>query len=94
MGGGGSPLSVENTGGGFPGASVVEDPPVKAGDTDLIPGPGRPHMPQNNQACVPQPPSLCSGAWEPQLLNPECPRALLRNKRIATNEKPAHHNEE
>ena len=26
---------------GFPGGPVVKNPPAKAGDTDLIPGPGR-----------------------------------------------------
>ena len=30
------------------GGPVVENLPVKAGDTGLIPGPGRSHMPQNN----------------------------------------------
>ena len=33
---------------GFPGGSVVRNPPANAGDTDSIPGPGRSHMPQNN----------------------------------------------
>ena len=32
----------------FPGGSVVKNPPVNAGDTGSIPGPGRPHMPWNN----------------------------------------------
>ena len=26
---------------GFPGGSVVKNPPANAGDVDLIPGPGR-----------------------------------------------------
>ena len=28
---------------GFPGGSVVKNPPAKAGDAGLIPGPGRCH---------------------------------------------------
>ena len=28
----------------FPGSSVVKNPPADAGDTGLIPGPGRSHM--------------------------------------------------
>ena len=33
---------------GFPGGAVVEKPPVSAGDTGSIPGPGRSHMPRSN----------------------------------------------
>ena len=32
-------------------------------------------MPRGNKACVPQLLSLCSRAWEPQLLKPACPGA-------------------
>ena len=32
----------------FPGGAMVKNPPANAGDTDLIPGPGRSHMPQSN----------------------------------------------
>ena len=32
----------------FPGGAVVEKPPVSAGDTGSIPGPGRSHMPWSN----------------------------------------------
>ena len=32
----------------FSGDSVVKNPPANAGDTGLIPGPGRFHMPWNN----------------------------------------------
>ena len=35
----------------------------------LSPGPGRSHMPQSNEARVPQLLSLCSRAHEPQLLS-------------------------
>ena len=30
---------------GFPGGPVVKNLPCNAGDTDLIPGPGRSHIP-------------------------------------------------
>ena len=32
----------------FPGGTVVKNPPADAGDTGLIPGPGRSHMPRSN----------------------------------------------
>ena len=32
----------------FPGGAVVKNPPANAGDTGLIPGPGRSHMPWSN----------------------------------------------
>ena len=47
----------------FPGGPGVKNPPVNAGDMDLIPGPGRSPMLCSNWAC------------KPQLLKPECPRA-------------------
>ena len=31
----------------FPGGAVVENPPANAGDTGLIPGLGRSHMPRS-----------------------------------------------
>ena len=34
--------------GGFPGGSMVENPPANAGKTGLSPGPGRSHMLQSN----------------------------------------------
>ena len=33
---------------GFPGGTVIKNPPANAGDTDLSPGPGRSHMSQSN----------------------------------------------
>ena len=33
----------------FPGGTVVKNPPVNAGDTGLIPGPGRSYMPQSTE---------------------------------------------
>ena len=39
--------------GGFPGYSVVKNPPDNAGDMDLITGPGRSLMSWSNKAHVP-----------------------------------------
>ena len=33
---------------GFPGGTVVKNPPANAGGTGLSPGPGRSHMPRSN----------------------------------------------
>ena len=49
----------------FPFGTVDKNPPADAGDRGLIPGPGRFHMPQSNQAGVPQLLSPCSRAHEP-----------------------------
>ena len=51
---------------GFPGRSMVKNPPSNARDKDSIPGPGKSHMPQSNQTLL----SLCSRAQELQLLSP------------------------
>ena len=40
--------------GGFPGGTVVENPPANAGDTGSSPGPGRSHMPRSGWAREPQ----------------------------------------
>ena len=56
---------------GLPGDSVVENPPAKAGDTDLIPGLGRSYMPRSRLSRAPQILSLCSRAHETQLLSPD-----------------------
>ena len=55
---------------GFPGGAVVKNPPANAGYMDLIPGRGRSHMPQSNEARASQLLSLRSTAHEPQLLSP------------------------
>ena len=39
---------------GFPGGSVVKNPPANAGDTCSIPGLGRLHMPRSNKVHAPQ----------------------------------------
>ena len=49
--------------------SVVKNLPVNTEDAGLIPGLGRFHVPLSNKACVPQLLSLCSRAWELQLLS-------------------------
>ena len=75
--------------GGFPGGSVVKNPPTNAGDTSSIPDPRRSHMPQSNSARWPQLLSLCSRAREPQLSSPHatttearCPQArALKQKK-------------
>ena len=41
---GGEKNSVE----GFPGGTVVKNPPANAGDMGSSPGPGRSHMPRSN----------------------------------------------
>ena len=56
----------------LPGGTVVKNPPAIAGDTGSSPGPGRFHMLQSNEACVPQLLSLHSRAHKPQLLKPAC----------------------
>ena len=38
---------------GFPGGSVIKNPPVNAGDMGSVPDPGRSHMPWSNEARVP-----------------------------------------
>ena len=55
---------------GFPGGTVVKNPPANAGDTGSSPGPGRSHVPRSNEAHAPQLLSLRSRARAPQLLSP------------------------
>ena len=47
-GGNGAISSIKTGLLGFPGSTVVKNPPANAGDTGSIPGPGRSHMPQSN----------------------------------------------
>ena len=56
----------------FSGGPVDMNLPANAGDSGLIPGLGRFHMLQSNQARVPQLLSLCSRACVLQLLKPLC----------------------
>ena len=69
---------------GFPASVVVKNPPANAGDTGLIPSPGRSHMPWGNKTWVPELLSLCSRASELQLLKPECSGAHAPQTREAT----------
>ena len=46
---------------------MVKNLPANAGDTGLIPGPGRFHVLGSPSARAPRPLSLCSRAQEPQL---------------------------
>ena len=67
---------------------MIKNPPANAGDTDLIPGPGRTHMPGNNKVRAPQLLSLCSGDQQLQLLgSSRAPRAGAPQK------KPVHRKE-
>ena len=61
-----------------PGGSVVKTLLVNAGDTGLIPDPGRSHMLQSNQAHMPQLPCLYSRAQEPQLPSPQAATTKAR----------------
>ena len=73
-------------------------PTANSGDTGSIPGPGRSDMLWDNQACVPQLPSLCSRALKPQPLSacattseawaPYSPSHTMRSHH---NEKPVHY---
>ena len=81
---------------GFPGGSVVRNPPTNSGNTGLIPGARGFRMPQSNWACAPQLSILCSRAQEPQLLKPVCPRfcapqqekSMRSSLRTATKSRP------
>ena len=48
---------------------MVKNPPATA-NVGLIPGAGRSHVPSGKYAHGPQLPSLCSRAWEQQILSP------------------------
>ena len=84
-------VGIEKDPEGFPGGLVVKSPPANAGDTGLIPDPGRSHMPQHSEACAPQLLSWCCRAHVLQLLKPTCLEPMLCNKRSHCNEKPVHH---
>ena len=74
---------------GFPGGTVVKNPPANAGDTGSSPGPGGSHMPRSNEAHAPQLLSLHATTTEPACLQP-----VLCSRRSHRNEKPMHCNEE
>ena len=76
----------------FPGDPVVKNLPASAGDMGSIPDLGRSHMLQGNKACA-QLQSMCSRAWEPQLLSPCALEPMLCSKRSHHKEKPEHRNQ-
>ena len=43
-----TPTQIQNGLRDFPGGAVVKNPPANAGDTGLVPGPGRSHVPRSN----------------------------------------------
>ena len=47
-------LSQKTSSGDFSGGPVMKNPPAVAGDTSLVPGPGRPHIPRDRWALAPQ----------------------------------------
>ena len=63
-------------------SAVGKNLPANTGDTGLIPGPGRSHVPRSNPAHA------------PQLLKPVCLEPVLCNKRSQHNEEPVHCKEE
>ena len=79
----------------FLGGTVDKNLPANAGDTGLIPGPRRFHMPWSNYTHVPQLLSLCPRVWALELLKPAGPRACatgeaitMRSPRTARNSNP------
>ena len=74
--------------GDFPGGALVQNPSANAGNMGLIPGPGRFHVLQGNQAHTPQP---LSPSLELQLLS-MCAAAIEAHEPStrAPQDKPAH----
>ena len=68
---------------------MVKNLPANAEDVGLIPGLGRSHMPQSNEAREPQPLSLSSRAHEPLLLSPRALEPVLCKNRSHHGEGPA-----
>ena len=84
---------------GFPGGTVVRNPPANAGDTGSCPGPGRPHMLRSNWAREPQLLSLhiwslCSATGEaatvrgPRTAMKSGPRSPQLEKALAQKRRP------
>ena len=46
-------IQIKKTIAGFPGGSVVKNPPADAGDTGSIPDPGRSHVPWSTSRTEP-----------------------------------------
>ena len=82
---------------GFPGGSVVKNPPTSAGDRGSIPGPARSHVLWSSEAHGPQ--LLRLWAWEPRLVSSPAGtseacsfQSLCSVTRSPCNEKSTHHN--
>ena len=69
---------------GFPGGTVVENPPANAGDTGSSPDLGRSHMPRSNWAREPQ--LLSLRVW--RLCSATREAAIMRGPRIAMKRDP------
>ena len=69
----------------FPGGPVVKDPSANAGDTGLISGLGRFHMPRGNLV-------LRVLSLSTTIQKPPCLQPVLHNKRSLHNLKSTHHN--
>ena len=65
---------------------MVEGPPGNVGDMHSVPGQGRVHKPRSSwaHAHMPQLLSLCSKAWELQLLKPVHPGACAQARQLAS----------
>ena len=70
--------------GGFPGGTVVKNPPANAGDTGSSPGLGRSHMPWSNYAR--EPPLLRLRVWSLCSVTREA--AIVRGPRTAMKSSP------
>ena len=71
---------------GFPGGSVIRNPPANVGDMGSVPDLRRSHVRHSNQACVPQLLSLRPRARDPQLLILCALEPVLHNKRSHSKE--------
>ena len=74
---------------GFTDGSGVKNLLANSGHTGLIPGPGRSYMPQSSKARVPQLLSLCSGAWQLELLSPHATATVATHPWSATKQAAA-----
>ena len=82
-------MAIKSSCQGFPVGLVVKNLPCNAKDTGSVPGPGRSHMPQSNQARVLQLLNPCTATPEAHE-----PRAVLCSQRSQHNEKFQLHNAE
>ena len=81
---------IKKLGGGIPSSSAVKNLPATAGNKFDPWSRKIPHAMEHAEFRTLQLVSLCSRAWELQLLKPACPRATTRelHKRSHHNEKP------